>query len=148
MVKRVAADILGVGVNRIRIDPNNVKKAEEALTRDDIRLLIHQNIVTVEIKKGVSRGRARAKGVQKQLGRRRGHGSRKGSKYSKVSRKFIWMSKVRAQRKLLHELRDKELIEGSKSFRKVYKMVKGRAFKARSQILTYLAENNLIKKKG
>lgn len=148
MVKRVASDILGVGTSRIKIDPANVKKAEEALTRDDVRALVSQHVISIEPKKGVSRGSARIKERQKQLGRRRGTGSRKGSKYSKIARKRIWMNKLRAQRKLLKELREKNLLESSQAFRKVYNMVKGGAFKARAQLLTYLAENNLLKKKS
>lgn len=148
MVQRVASDILGVGESRIRIDPNQVKKAGEALTRDDVRALVAQGIVGVVREKGVSRGKARIKTGQKQSGRRRGIGSRKGTKYSRISRKEIWMKKVRAQRKLLRELRAKKLLEGQGTFRDVYMMVKGRAFKAKAQLITYLAENNLIKKRS
>ncbi|MBI5159448.1 50S ribosomal protein L19e [Candidatus Micrarchaeota archaeon] len=148
MVKRVASDILGVGESRIRIDPNHVKKAGEALTRDDVRALIGQGVIAVVQARGISRGKARVKDAQKKSGRRRGIGSRKGTKYSRISRKEIWMKKVRAQRKLLNELREKKLLEGQGTFRNVYMMVKGRAFKAKAQLITYLAENNLIKKRS
>jgi len=146
-VKRLAAEILKVGENRVKIAPAEAKRAEEALTRDDVRALIVDNVITAEPKRGVSRLRARKKQAQKKKGRRRGIGSRKGGKYSKVKRKTIWMNKVRAQRKTLFEYSDKGLMEEGSSYRTVYKMIKGGAFKGRGQMVKYLQDNKMLKER-
>ena len=36
-VRRLAADILGVGENRIWIDPENLDRIAEAMTREEVR---------------------------------------------------------------------------------------------------------------
>ncbi|MEM4389827.1 MAG: 50S ribosomal protein L19e [Candidatus Micrarchaeia archaeon] len=142
-VRRMASDILGVGTSRIRILPAEVKKASEALTRDDVRALIKQGIIYVLPKVSPSRARAKALHIQRKKGRRRGLGKRKGLKYARVARKTIWMNKVRAQRALLKELAaSNKLVKGA---RRIYHMIKGMAFKSRASLLAYLKENNLVK---
>ncbi|MHA1220378.1 MAG: 50S ribosomal protein L19e domain-containing protein, partial [Candidatus Heimdallarchaeota archaeon] len=39
--RNIAADILGIGVNRVYIDPDAADDVQMALTRRDIRSLIH-----------------------------------------------------------------------------------------------------------
>ncbi|MFH1285649.1 MAG: 50S ribosomal protein L19e [Candidatus Micrarchaeota archaeon] len=144
-IRRLAASVLGVGENRIKMSPTETTRLNEALTREDVRGLIRDGVVYAEAKKGVSRARGRRKHEQKKKGRRRGVGSRKGGKYSKVSRKEIWMSKVRAQRRVLREL-DADGKLKSESFRSVYLMIKGGAFKGKAQLESYLVTNKLMKK--
>ena len=145
--RRLAASILKVGEKRIRIVPGEQKAAKEALTRDDVRALIKREAITAEPKRGVSRFRGREKARQRALGRRRGVGSRKGRKYSKVPRKTLWIRRIRAQRRLLRELLEKGRIEPS-IYRHTYNMIKGGAFKARSSMLSHLADVGLLKGKG
>ena len=54
--KRLAAEVLGVGVSRIRVDPNRIEDVEAALRREDIKRLIKegaimqsQNVVIQEV---------------------------------------------------------------------------------------------------
>ena len=143
-VRRIAADVLDVGENKVRIKPTEVGKASEALTREDVRGLIAEGVIYHLPLRGVSRARGRERDRQKKLGRRRGYGSRKGSKYSKISKKEIWMSKVRAQRSFIRKLMLAAKIEHS-AYRGLYLMVKGKAFKGKAQIETYLKENKLMK---
>jgi large subunit ribosomal protein L19e len=143
-VKRIAAELLGVGESRVRVNPENLKKAEEALTRDDVRALISQGVVYAVKKRGVGRGRSRVKHLKKKAGRRRGVGSRRGGKYARVSRKKIWMSRVRAQRMLLKELALEKKLQKD-VYRKVYKMVKGGAFKSRASLLAHLKDAGWVK---
>ncbi|MEW6328944.1 MAG: 50S ribosomal protein L19e [Candidatus Micrarchaeota archaeon] len=143
-VRRVASGVLKCGESKIRIRPADAKKAEEALTRDDIRALVKQGAVYALPKRGVSRARAREKHAKLKRGRRRGMGSRKGGKYAGVPRKMIWMSKVRAQRGLLRELADSGKLLGN--YRNIYRMVKGRAFRSKEAMLAHLKDSNLIKK--
>jgi large subunit ribosomal protein L19e len=143
-VRRIAAELLGVGESRVRIDPKNAGKAEEALTRDDIRSLISQGVIYALRKRGVSRARGREKHLKMKMGRRRGMGSRKGKRYSNVPRKTEWIHRVRAQRALLKELLFEKKIQND-AYRKVYRMVKGGAFKSRASLLTHLKDNQMIK---
>jgi len=139
-VRRLAASILKAGESRVRI--LDAVKAKEALTRDDVRSLVRQGIVVVEQKKGVGRAKARFKQSRLHAGRRRGRGSRKGAKYSRVSRKERWVGKVRSQRRLLKRLKG-ELRKGG--YRKLYSMVKGNFFKSKKHLLSYAGENKFFK---
>lgn len=143
-VRRIAATLLGVGESRIWIDPENMQKVGEALTRDDVRKLIADGIIKAQPSMGVSRARGRKKQEGKRKGRRRGHGSRKGTANARQPGKKLWMARVRLQRKTLAAIRDKGEIETSAS-RKVYSMIKGGAFKGKASLMTYLKENKLIK---
>jgi large subunit ribosomal protein L19e len=143
-VRRIAAELLGVGESRVRIDPKNSSKADEALTRDDIRSLISQGVIYALRKRGVSRARGRQKHLKMKMGRRRGTGSRKGKRYSNVPRKRVWINHVRAQRALLKGLLLEKKIQ-SDAYRKVYRMVKGGAFKSRASLITHLKDNQMMK---
>ncbi|RLG18172.1 50S ribosomal protein L19e [Candidatus Micrarchaeota archaeon] len=145
--KRLAADILKVGVKRIRIVPSEQKAAKEALTRDDVRGLIKRGAIYAEPLQGVSRRRGRERARQRSLGRRRGKGKRKGGKYSRLPRKRQWIMRVRAQRKLLRKLLDEGRIDHA-TYRRTYSMVKGGAFKGRLTMVTQLSEAGLLKSKG
>ena len=57
--RRIAAQILKVGQNRVWINPERTEDAETAITRDEIRKLIHEGVIEARPEKGVSRGRAR-----------------------------------------------------------------------------------------
>lgn len=137
--KRLAADLLKCGVHRVKIDPKKVEEITEAITREDVKRLIKDGVIWKEQKKGVSRARVRARR------RKKGPGSRKGGKYSRVSRKEQWMMRVRAQRRRLRELRDRGLITKA-AYRRVYRMVKAGAFKSIAAMMEYLEQNKLIRR--
>ena len=60
--KRVASGLLKCGVHRVWVDdrPEVQERISEAVTRDDVRLLIVQRFIRKHQKKGISRGRAKA----------------------------------------------------------------------------------------
>jgi len=142
--KRIAGELLGAGVSRVRIKPGEEKSAAEAMTRDDVRSLISKHFVYALPVHSVPRWRARKKLRQKQKGRRRGLGSRKGKKFAKISRKEQWMSRVRAQRALLVKLLGQKKIT-HEAYRGAYAMVKGGAFKGRESMLTHLKDSGMLK---
>ena len=78
--KRIASDLLKCGVHRVWVDdrPEVQEKISEAVTKDDVRVLIVQRFIRKHQKKGISRGRAKVMAIQRAKGRRRGQGSRKG----------------------------------------------------------------------
>lgn len=139
-IRRLAADILACGESRIRILDS--KKADEALTRDDVRELIKQGIILKLPTQGVGRGKARFKQARKEAGRRRGRGSKHGTPNAALTEKKRWMKQVRSQRELLHKLKPK-LAENT--YKKVYFMIKGNAFKDKKRLTTYLKEAGALK---
>jgi len=136
--KRIAAEILKCGVSRIRIEQS--KDVEEAITREDIRALIKKGLIKKVQKKGTSRSHARVNLKQKNRGRRRGAGSKKG-KLRK--RKIVWVKSVRAQRKLLEETKD----DVGKEYRVLYSRVKGGMFRSKKHLLSYMKEREMLKEK-
>ncbi len=142
-VRRLAADILGVGENRIWIDPENLDRIAEAMTREEVRALIKDGLIKAKPIKGISRARIRKRKLQKKKGRRKGPGSRKGPT---INRKRLWIMKVRAQRKFLRLLRKRRIIT-KKVYRKLYMMVKGGAFDSIAQIKTYIKEHGLARRR-
>ena len=56
--KRVASGLLKCGVHRVWVDdrPEVQERISEAVTRDDVRLLIVQRFIRKHQKKGISRG--------------------------------------------------------------------------------------------
>ena len=141
-VRRMAAEILGVGEGRIWIDPEHLKRVSGAISREEVRKLIDDGFIGVRPIKGVSRVRARRRALQRKKGRRKGPGSRKGSR---ISRKELWMIKVRALRRFLRTLKEKKLIE-PKVYRRLYLMVKGGAFRSVAHLKLYLNEHKLIRR--
>ncbi|MEM2047774.1 MAG: 50S ribosomal protein L19e [Candidatus Jordarchaeales archaeon] len=133
-VKRLAADILKVGESRIWIDPERLEDVENAVTRADVRRLIKSGVIRKRPVSTPSRGRAR--------NGRRGPGSKKGAKGARMS--VTWVEKVRAQRRLLKELRDKKIIS-RRVYRRLYLMVKGGSFASRRALMNYVAS---LKERG
>src|SRR5216117_3502465 len=93
--RRLAASILGVGVNSVYIspDPKEQENILDAITRDLIRGLIRRNVIQKRPERGVSRGRARYRAAQRAKGRRRGHGSRKGGLNARTPTKTRWIGR-------------------------------------------------------
>ena len=144
--RRIAASVLKIGVNRVQINPELIWDVELALTREDIRKLIADGVIRAKQKKGVSRARANKRMLQRQKGRRMGQGTRKGKKTARLSRKQIWIAKIRPLRRYLQSLRDAELIE-RRDYRKFYLRVKGNNYRNLRHLKLALSEANVIKKK-
>jgi len=135
--KRLAARMLKCGVNRVWIDPHN-SKIKQAITRKDLRRFIKEGFIKKLPEK------KKAKGFEKTQQKR---GSIKGSSGARIGKKTEWLKIVRPQRKLLKELKGKKSID-SRTYRIVYSMVKGGAFRNKRHLLTYLEENKLMKREG
>lgn len=104
--RRMAAEIMDIGENRVWIDPEHQEKVEEAITRQDIRNLIEGGAIDKRDEEGTSKARAKKIKEQKKKGLRKGHGSRSGKKEARKSSKDQWMEQIRAIRERLKELRD------------------------------------------
>ena len=142
--KRLAASILKVGVNRVWIDPEEIEEVSRAMTRDGIKQLIDQGIIKARPKTGISSYRSKKIKEQKKKGKRKGRGSIKGAKKARTPKKKAWMTTIRALRKDLKEMRDEEVIDAT-TYRKLYKMAKGGAFRSKSYMRNYARDHDLIK---
>jgi len=121
--KRLAAKVLGVGISRIRFDPQELEAVEDAITRSAVRGLIKDGVIRVEQSRGISKGRHR---IRKKVLRKRGRGggSKEGAKGARMSRKERWVGHVRVLRKTLKALKAKGEITRA-AFNALYKQVKG-----------------------
>lgn len=134
-IKRLASEILGVGKNKIRIKPNETARLKSVFTREDIRALIRDRIISVRKKVGF-------KILCKR--KRKLAGSRRGTANARMPKKKKWMMNIRVQRKYLSDL----VLEGNldkKHKRYIYMKIKGGAFKGKRAMLLYLKENELYK---
>jgi len=134
-VRRLAADVLNVGMTRIRIYDTvaeNRDKLSKAASRDDVKELIKSGV----IKSVPVMGQHRI--VKK---KKRGLGSRKAKRSKR--KKPEWMILVRSQRKLLSELISNNLL--SKEFKKdIYLKIKGNNFRNKNAMLLYMVDRKLI----
>jgi len=142
----MAAEVLKVGENRVWIDPEKADEVELAITREEIRRLVHEKAIRKIPDKGVSRARARVLHEKRKAGRRRGPGSREGSKGAREPSKRAWMSRIRALRKRLRELRDKHIITES-VYRRLYIMAKSGSFRSVSDLERHIETSNLRRRR-
>jgi large subunit ribosomal protein L19e len=144
--RRLAAKILRVGQNRVWIDPEKIDDAEVAITREEIRKLIHEHTIKSLPEKGISHARARIIHEKRKKKRRYGPGSRSGSAFAKISKKDAWMSRVRALRKRLRELKANKII-AEDNYRKLYKMASSGRFVSVGDLERYLKVHDLWRKR-
>lgn len=140
--RRLAASLLEVGENRIWFNPEKLEQVETAITRDEIRKLIHEGAIKALPADNTSRGRARILAAKKKSGRRIGAGTKKGRKFSVVSRKEVWMNRIRAIRRHLVSLRDSRAIE-VETYRDLYLKAKGGEFRSVAELERHINEQKL-----
>lgn len=138
--KRLAADVLDVGENRVWFDPDAQGEIADAITREDIRELVDAGTIKAEEKKGNSRGRAREREQKRDYGHRTGPGNRKGKSGGRQQQKEQWEQTIRAQRRKLKELRAEGEITQSQ-YRDLYDKAKGGEFRSVQYLLNYIESN-------
>jgi len=135
-----------VGTNRVWIDPERLEDVEVAITREEIRRLIHEGAIKPAPEKGVSRVRARVLHEKKKKRLRRGPGTRKGSSGAKITKKQAWMQRIRALRKTLREWKDnRALTEGA--YRHLYMVAGSGAFASTADMERYAKTHGLWRKR-
>jgi len=144
--RRLAAALLKVGTNRVWIDPNRVEDVEVAITREEIRKLIHEGAIRQMPAKGVSRARARILHEKKKEGLRRGPGTRKGSSRAKITKKQAWMLKIRALRKKLREWKTNRVIPED-AYRRLYLVAGSGAFGTAADMERYAKTHGMWRKR-
>lgn len=134
--KRIAADILKCGKNKVWFDPEQKEEIKKAITRADVRRLIKKGYIKKKKTNQQSRSRARKITLQKKRGRRSGPGKRKGKLHIG---KTEWIKSIRALRKYLKEQRDTKKITSSQ-YRRLYLMAKGGRFRNKAHLKLYIKE--------
>jgi len=138
--KRLAADILDVGKNRVWLDPGEQEEIAEAITRDDIRELVDEGVIQAKDAKTNSRGRARERAEKRSYGHQTGAGSRKGKAGAREARKDDWVARIRAQRARLKELREEGTIDRTQ-YRELYNKASGGEFDSVDRLEAYVQTN-------
>jgi len=141
--KRLAADVLDVGENRVWFDPDSQGDIQDAITREDIRELVQDGVIQSKDARGNSRGRARKRNAKRAYGHRKGPGTRKGRSGARQGRKEAYIGRVRAQRRTLRELRDAGDLTPAQ-YRMLYNKVNGGEFDSVRRLETYIDEHEDI----
>jgi large subunit ribosomal protein L19e len=142
--KRIAARILKCSPKRVWLDPEHMDDIKEALTRSDLRGLIHDGIIQKVQKIGVSRSRAKERHIKKRKGQRTGAGKRKGKATARTPMKKEWMNTIRLLRSTLKGLKERKQIDTA-TYRELYMKCKGGFFRSKRHLSMYMAERNMKK---
>jgi len=145
--KRLAASVLKSSQKRIKFDNARLNDIKAAITKEDIRALVADGIISSIPVRGVSRVRARKRAVQRSKGLRKGAGKREGKATARNPGKEAWMKKIRVQRKFIRELKDKKLIDVA-TYRELYLKSKGGFFRSIRHIKIYINERGIVKSSG
>jgi large subunit ribosomal protein L19e len=135
-----------VGKNRVWIDPQRTEDVESAITREEVRKLVHEKIITAAPTQGVSRGRAKIIQAKKRRGRRQGPGSKSGTPKSVISKKDAWMIKIRSLRRRLRNLKaNRTLTEGN--YRELYMIAGSGRFASIAEMERYAKAHDMWRKR-
>ncbi len=143
--RRLAAQLLKCGEQRVWFDQTRLAEVKEAITKNDVRRLIKDLAIQKRPEQGVSRGRTRHHEGQKRKGRRQGAATHEGSKFARLPAKRRWINKIRSQRSFLQELKAKKIVDTT-TFHSLYEKAKGGFFRSRRHIKLYLEEHAAVKK--
>jgi large subunit ribosomal protein L19e len=144
--RRLASKIMKVGKNRVRIDPARVEDVESAITREEVRKLVHEKAISTAPIKGVSRGRAKVIQAKKRKGRRKGAGSRSGSPKAIITKKEAWMARIRSLRRKLRELKTNRTITEA-NYRELYMIAGSGRFASIAEMERYAKAHDMWRKR-
>ncbi|VVB70106.1 50S ribosomal protein L19e [uncultured archaeon] len=144
--RRLAASDMGIGESRVWINPDPEVAGEltDAITLEDIRAQIKAGNIKAKPKKGNSRSRIRIRAAKRAYGHCKGPGHRKGAKGARTPRKEQWMTKIRALRKRLKELREGGQID-RRSYRLLYRKSKGGEYRSLAHLSAYIKAKGLTR---
>lgn len=136
--KRLVSRVTGVGLGRIKFDPEKSDDIADAITRANIRSLISAGVITIKPPKGTSRGRAQFKKMQK---KKRGTtpGSKKGKKGARMGKKEAYVKKIRALRRRLKVAKDRKEITNPE-FWTLYRKIGGNTVRNIAHLLSLIEE--------
>jgi len=131
--KRLAADLMKVGIHRVRTSPDAASDIAMAITREDVRKLISKGQIYALPTNSTSKGRIRKVAAQKKKHRQSGHGTRKGAKNARNNKKTQWITRVRSLRKDLRAQKKSGKID-KHTYRTLYHTVKSGVIKNKAHL--------------
>ncbi|MEO9276242.1 MAG: 50S ribosomal protein L19e [Nitrososphaera sp.] len=136
--RKLVSRILGVGMDRIKFDPEYLDDVADAITRQNIRSLITAGTIQVKPIKGTSTGRSFFKKTQR---RKRGtkQGSKKGRKGARIGKKEVYVTKIRSMRHQLKVSKSRKEIT-NKNYWNLYKQVSGNQVRNLAHLRTLISE--------
>ena len=132
--KRLAADVLKVGLKRVWIDPNEIAEVALANSRKNIRKLFKDGLIMRRQVHMHSRSRIQAFHEARRKGRHCGHGKRKGTRDARMPQKVLWMRRQRVLRRLLRKYRDAKKISKD-LYHQFYLGSKGNQYKNKTVLI-------------
>ena len=142
--RRMAAEVLKCGENRVWMNPDRLDEVEKCITRADIRTAADSGLIKAKVKNGTSKARTRYAKAQKAKGKRKGPGSRKGTANARVSDKSRWIGTIRPIRAELKSLRADGKITPS-VYRLYYRRAKGGLYKSRAHLRQHMVAAGHLK---
>ncbi|MGC8648813.1 MAG: 50S ribosomal protein L19e [Candidatus Micrarchaeia archaeon] len=140
LTKRIAADILNRGISSIKITEKGLPEAKKAITREDVKKLIKDGLIYADaIKHNKSRYGKELK-IKRAQGRRRGTGSKKGTKKARGG--IEHKKRIRALRRILLALKKDKTINNER-FKAFYKLAKGGTFQNKATMLSHIKESGI-----
>lgn len=128
--KRIAADILKVGKNKVWFDSNRIHDIREAITKEDIRTLINEKIIKKKPVAGVKRRAGKRKDKRKRKGNSRGTGKKRRII---INKKKEYANKIRKLRSYIQGLKLQNKISKKES-RILRNLAKAGMFKSKKDI--------------
>ena len=144
--RRLASQILKIGQNRVWINPERMDDVEGAITREEVRKLIHEKVIVSLPEVGVSRSRAKIIREKKRKGRRSGPGSYTGASHATVTKKEAWMLKIRSLRRKLRALKANRTIT-EETYTEFYRMAGSGRFESIADLERNLKARELWRKR-
>ena len=128
--KRLAAQMLGVGINKVWIDPDRISEVKEAITKADIEVLIKDKVIKRKPTGGIKRRAGRTKSARKKKGYARGFGRKR---QVVIERKDEYINRIRKLRVYINALRESGMIDARQS-KKLKRTAKSGIIKSKKDI--------------
>jgi large subunit ribosomal protein L19e len=144
--RRLASQILKIGRNRVWINPERTDDVESAITRQEVKKLVHEKVIVPRPIIGVSRGRAKVIQAKKRKGRRKGPGSKSGTPHAVISKKQAWMKRIRSLRRKLRELKASRVITEA-NYRQLYMIAGSGRFASIAEMERYMKAHEMWRKR-
>jgi large subunit ribosomal protein L19e len=110
--KRLAAETMNVGLNRVWFDYDRINEIKEAITKSDVEALIKDGAIKKKSVQGVKRRAGREREMRKKKGRGRGTGRKR---MTIIRKKKGYAYRIRKIRKHLNVLKNAKIITKSES---------------------------------